>query len=329
MEPNRNDYALERILNLGMALDYSGGMTAAEIREKFYAGLEKESARQSFERDKAKLRRLGLVIETTGESEDTVTRIDRTRSFIDRVDLEPSEAAAVAMALHSALSDASFPASDALRSAIVRLSQELSDGSTGSVSSRITAEANPANQGDNLEVLLEAMEAGRTVSMHYTNADGSESDRSLAPYGLHLLGGRWYAVGVDSRSGDLRTFTVRNMSGLTLTLDRYEIPSDFCVRDHVSLPFQYGRYAEYLDAEPSSATLIIPASEAAKAPHYTRGHGTLTAQPDGSLHWHVTYVDLDELCRFAIDRGYFFTANSEAEIRRLGELLDRVEATVG
>lgn len=329
MEPNRNDSALERILNLGMALEYSRGMTAATIREQFYPEQTKDGARATFERDKAKLRRLGLVLEVTGEADNTVTRVDRARSFIDKVDLEPSEAAAVAMALRSALSDESFPAADALRSAIVRLSQELGDGTTGSVGSRITAESNPEDQGANLEVLLGAMQRGHAVQMHYTNADGSESDRTLETYGLHLLGGRWYAVGIDSQSGDLRTFTVRNMSSLTETTRRYSIPDDFNVRDSVALPFHYARYDEYVGASPREATLIIPKDETATAPHYTRGHGSLTCRDDGSVLWRVSYVDLDELCRFAIDRGYVFAPDSDTEREHLAAMLKRVEASLG
>lgn len=312
-----------------MALDVTGGMTAADILAKFYPDLDKESARQGFERDKKRLRRLGLSLKVSGEGDETKTSIDQATSFIDRVDLEPSEAAAVAMALRSALSDESFPMVDALRSAVMRLSQELSDDAPGSTGSRINAEQQAGVQGVNVELILDAMQDERAIAFHYTNADGTQSDRSMAPYGIHLLGGRWYVVGHDSQSDTVRTFTVLNMSNIATGGARYSIPEKFNIRDSVSLPFQYPRYAEYAGAAPRTATVEVPADLASRAQDETRGHGDLVPSPDGGLRWSIEYVDLDELCRFVIDRGYRFAAESTPERRHLAAMLDRLEASHG
>lgn len=329
VEPNRNDQALERVLNLAMALDATGGMTSADILDKFYPDLDKESARQGFERDKRRLRRLGLALKVSGEGDETKTSIDQARSFIDRVNLEPSEAAAVAMALRAALGDESFPLADALRSAIMRLSQELSDDTPGSTGSRINAEQYAGVQGANMELVLEAMQDQRSLSFHYTNSDGTQSDRSMAPYGVHLLGGRWYVVGLDSQSGTVRTFTVLKMSNVSGGGASFTIPKDFDIKDSISLPFQYARYAEFAGQPPRSASLIIPAESADRAAQDSRGYGTLVPQNGGSLRWTVDYVDLDELCRFVIDRGYRFAPESTDERARLAQLLGRLEASHG
>lgn len=61
------------------------------------------------------------------------------------------------------------------------------------------------------DVLLTLAGAARDrvpVRIDYTDRSGTDSERTLRPYGVVSHAGRWYVTGPDSRSGQLRSFRV-------------------------------------------------------------------------------------------------------------------------
>ena len=50
------------------------------------------------------------------------------------------------------------------------------------------------------------------VRISYTDRSGTDSERTLAPYGVVSHAGRWYVTGTDSASGELRGFRVDRIS---------------------------------------------------------------------------------------------------------------------
>lgn len=85
--------------------------------------------------------------------------------------------------------------------------------------------ADPADVTTLLTVAGAARE-GRLVAFAYRSADGRESARVLAPYGLVAHRGRWLVSGVDQERDEPRTFRVDRMV-LPRVLDRtFEQPAD-------------------------------------------------------------------------------------------------------
>ena len=70
------------------------------------------------------------------------------------------------------------------------------------------------------------MQQQHGVSIRYQNMNGGESERDVDPYGLVFHYGRWYLVGLDHLSNEIRTFRVDRISEVRLLDDTFEVPAD-------------------------------------------------------------------------------------------------------
>lgn len=84
-----------------------------------------------------------------------------------------------------------------------------------------------------LLVLAEAARDRRLVGFAYRSANGRDSARVLAPYGLVVHGGHWLVSGMDQARGELRTFRVDRMVLLRRLDQTFEEPEDFDALAHV------------------------------------------------------------------------------------------------
>ena len=76
-------------------------------------------------------------------------------------------------------------------------------------------------------VLLRLAEAARDrhpVDLGYVDRHGSESTRTLHPYGIVAHAGRWYVTGADSASGEQRLFRLDRIVSATLQSTTFEPP---------------------------------------------------------------------------------------------------------
>ena len=325
----RDDEALLRLVNLGMMLDHPKGRSASEVRKALYPSLSDTAYHQAFERDKNRLREVGIVLRTENVGDTTITYIDSAATYQGTLSLEPGEAAAVAVAANSALGDPAIPATAALQLGMARLIEELSGDTAPLVASKVALESGADGQGESVDTLLSALRNGAPVSFHYINAKGGHSDRTLEPYGLHFLNGRWYVVGREQGREDVVTFAVINMSAIDVgTAGTVNLPDNFTIDDHILLPFHFPP-RNATESVRREVSIEIPADRAASATSLTRGHGSLTDAGDGSLLWETFYMDADALCRFVIDAGYRFAPSATAEREHLATMLDRLEAAHG
>ena len=332
----RDDEALLRLVTLAMLLDSNRGASTRDIRAELYPDATDVGFHQAFERDKNRLREVGIVLVTRDEpTGGTFTAVDRAATYQSNLSLEPGEAAQVAIAAYSALTDPAIPATAALRLGRTRLIEELSGDTDGLVASNVALESGADGQGAVVDTLLSAIRSGAPVSFHYVNAKRVESDRTLEPYGLHFLNGRWYVVGrevdgAQAREG-LMTFAAINMSDVTQGRSgSFTVPDSFSIDDHIMLPFQFpARGAEGDSAERREVTLEIPAELVGGAPMVTRGRGEIRVADDGSATWDTFYLDINALCRFVIGAGYRFSGEATAERAHLSAMLDRLEAVHG
>ncbi len=81
---------------------------------------------------------------------------------------------------------------------------------------------------ETIQQLNDAVVQRRTVRMRYrTGRTGAVATRDLDPYKVWYRGGGLYVVGLDHRSGEIRTFAVQRIGRLELRERRFEPLADF------------------------------------------------------------------------------------------------------
>jgi len=271
-----------------------------------------------FSRDKESLQDSGLLIEA---DTDGTTRLIASDSFCDTQDFNAAERATLALAGFAQLGEPLFPLPFALRLALTKLSG-LFDKDCAPALRRLPAssalgrhdpESSSAvsktsdGQATTLlpETLLHAISTHHILHIRYTNRRGVSSHRGLAPYGLFLLAGRWYIVGHDEHSGQVRTFKLTRITEAEITDESFMPPEDFSCKEWVVLPFEIG------ETECVQTVITIPAQRAPQAATLTRGRGSLTPREDGGLDWQIGYRDLDALTTFVLGEGLGFGRERE------------------
>ncbi|GAA1259673.1 WYL domain-containing protein [Pseudonocardia aurantiaca] len=200
----------ERLVNLVLCLlSTRQFLTAERIRQIVpgYADARGDEAFfRMFERDKNELRELGVPLETGRLSSfDTVDgyRIARQDYELGDIDLEPDEAAAVALAARLWDSpELATPAHGALvklRAAGVEVDEDQ-----GRVQPRVRA-TDPA-----FAPLLAAVREGRAVTFKHQRGGvgGPVQRRTVEPWGVISWRGRWYLAGHDRDRKAPRSFRV-------------------------------------------------------------------------------------------------------------------------
>ncbi|MDQ3764962.1 MAG: WYL domain-containing protein [Actinomycetota bacterium] len=204
----------ERLVNLVLCLLSSRQYLPAERIRRIVPGYadapSDEAFFRMFERDKAELRELGVPLETgrtpgfdTGEG----YRIARRDYELPDIDLEPDEAAAVALAARlwdsPQLAGAAHGALLKLRAAGVEVDAEPSVA----VQPRVRA-TEPA-----LTPLISAVQAGQVVTFpHRRHPAVQPTVRTLEPWGVVSWRGRWYVVGHDRDREATRCFRVSRIA---------------------------------------------------------------------------------------------------------------------
>ncbi|HVL83488.1 MAG TPA: WYL domain-containing protein [Pseudonocardia sp.] len=204
----------ERLVNLVLCLLSTRQFLSAERIRATVAGYAAaptdEAFFRMFERDKSELRELGVPLETGRRSTlDPVEgyRIARHDYELGDVDLEPDEAAAVALAARlwdsPELAGAAQGALVKLRAAGVDVDEEQ-----GLVQPRVRA-TEPA-----FAPLLAAVQAGRTVAFEHRRGGptGELVRRTVEPWGIVSWRGRWYLVGHDRDRDAVRSFRLSRIS---------------------------------------------------------------------------------------------------------------------
>jgi len=211
----------ERLVNLVLCLLSTRQYLSAErIRATVpgYAGAPSDEAFfRMFERDKAELRELGIPLETGRLSAfDTVDgyRIARQHYELGEIELEPDEAAAVALAARlwdsPELAGAAHGALVKLRAAGV----EVEEDSTGPAIEPRVRTAEPV-----FGPLLAAVQAGQAVTfVHRRYPTAAPAKRTVEPWGVVGWRGRWYLVGHDRDRADTRCFRLSRIMAPVTTI---------------------------------------------------------------------------------------------------------------
>jgi proteasome accessory factor B len=236
------------------------------------AGDKRESVLRTFERDKDELRRFGVPIETTGNSEDDTIgyRLDRKAFYLpflmiashERAGFGPPKGAPEGYRALQTLAfepdelDVIIEAASRVRSlgdpklaseaevAIRKLALDLPlgtvlDDSAGEQPGHATiVPPRAAVDPPALERLTDALTRRKTVTFDYHAMERDErSRREVQPYGLFFVSSHWYLAGRDMERQALRNFRLSRVSRVDVNKQRpqspdYEVPADFSLREH-------------------------------------------------------------------------------------------------
>jgi proteasome accessory factor B len=211
----------ERLVNLVLCLLSTRQYLTAERIRRIVPGYadapSDEAFFRMFERDKAELRDLGVPLETGSAGLETAEgyRIARRDYELPHIDLEPDEAAAVALAVRlwdsPQLAGAAQGALHKLRAAGV----DVDDAAAPAIQPRVRA-SEPA-----LTPLISAVQAGRAVGFSHRRHPAAEpADRTLEPWGVVSWRGRWYVVGHDRDRDATRCFRLSRIVGPVRAIGR-------------------------------------------------------------------------------------------------------------
>lgn len=292
----------ERLVNLVLCLLSTRQYLSADRIRTIVPGYadspSDEAFFRMFERDKCELRDLGVPLETGRNSVfDSADgyRIARRDYELADIDLEPDEAAAVALAAR--LWDSAEQLAGAARGALVKLRAagvDVHDEDAAAVQPRIRA-AGPA-----FGPLLAAVQAGQPVRFAHRKHPGDPSQlRTLEPWGVVSWRGRWYVVGHDRDRQDARCFRLSRIVGEITPAGRAgEVRRPEGV-DLIS--YVYGTP----DVRPSStqATLWLAAGRVQGLRRWARvvGHRTLDGVPGDLVQ--IDLLHLDSAARWIAGHG--------------------------
>jgi proteasome accessory factor B len=230
----------ERLLNLiVMLLETSHPVTAKQIHQTIpgYGQVQWDSFKRMFERDKEELREMGIPIElasTDPWDAEQGYRIPKDRYYLPDLKLEPDEVTALSLA--AGLLRITDPGT--ARTALMKLSDEAPPPHMQNVS-WLAADFSLA--APNLPIVLESVAERKRVSLNYRSRDSVKS-RTVEPFGLIHRRGRWYMVGNDLLTGQVRSFRLDRVEGSVHVADpslpgpEFDVPANFDLQASVDLP---------------------------------------------------------------------------------------------
>lgn len=219
----------ERLMNLVIALLVARHyVTKSTLRRTVedYRDSSAEAFEKMFERDKDELRELGIPIEmgavVSGFDDEVGYRIKRSEFELPEIAVSAEEAAVLGLAARvweqARMAEATSQAMLKLAAGGV----EVDRGPLEELTARLPA-GEPA-----FEPLLDALTRRRVVRFDYRRSPGEDPQRrTLEPWGVLFVKGRWYVVGHDRDRSATRVFRMSRIVGDVKPEGRaggYEVP---------------------------------------------------------------------------------------------------------
>ena len=227
---------IERLINLlAFLIDSGRPVTAREVRRTVhgYGQSSDQAFHRMFERDKDTLRRLGVPLEMRAtdvwEVEKGYVIPDEAYRTIDPK-LTEEERTALGLAVHMVQTGDGPSGSDAM----LKLGGARFAGGAAPVG------ADLAPEGGQLDAVFEAVFERRRLRFTYRGRR-----RTIEPYGMRHLRGRWYFAGAEEGrpAEETRTYRLDRAEGLAAAgpAGAFERPRRFVARDILSsLPWEAG-----------------------------------------------------------------------------------------
>lgn len=153
-----------------------------------------------------------------------------------------------------------------------------------------------------------AVRDGRAVRMRYVDRRARETERTLDPWGVVQHAGRWYVVGHDHRSADVRVFRVDRIAGI-LTAGPATVlrPDDLDLQAHVAEQVVHAAWTHAVEVE-----LHTDLAEARR--RVPDGLGDVVEE-SGRVLLRVGADDLDGMARILASLGLDITVHRPAALR--------------
>lgn len=264
-------YAVAREEILTHVTDYQDDWNSGDERRR-------ESARRKFERDKAELRELGVVLDTQKVSvphadQDVDGYILRPKDFyLPYLEVATGRRSPRPYHLHSAqIATAEVtvlrraaawvaqlegtPLGAAAQSAVRKLSFDVPEIESGGPET-VIHEPTSGGFERQFAILKDGVESHRAVRCRYYGIGRDEErTRVIEPYGLMLVWGHWYCVGRARDRDALRVFRVDRMADAKLVQGddgEFVVPRSFRIADYLDrAPWELG------EGKPVTATVRV------------------------------------------------------------------------
>ncbi|MDO4539088.1 MAG: WYL domain-containing protein [Coriobacteriales bacterium] len=239
-EPTETERSARRVLSLAIALiNALRPLSSIEIHREFYPEMSDATFRKTFLRDRERLVMAGLSLRNGPKVDDSQTwEVDEQSSFAKTNLITEMDALTLDILLLPLASDSSYPYARDLRLALTKIDRSFDGFSMAS----IPPEARKRN--NNISRLEDCMTARHTAKISYMRADGTKTQRTVAPLGFFYLNNETYMVAMRTdEDTDERPHTYnldRVLSVREQVRSTFIRPLDFDVRDYIVLPFQIG-----------------------------------------------------------------------------------------
>ncbi|MBC7293431.1 MAG: WYL domain-containing protein, partial [Thermoleophilia bacterium] len=208
------DKLIRQLSLLAFLLSKPRAFTAREIQESVegYWGMSDETFTRRLHADRADLEKIGIHIHTVTSpdlADQPAYWLSEEDFRLPAVEFTPAEQQALGLIL--AVLEGRFAYARPLRLALMAILQgrpnPLQDH-WEHLPVAIAPDDDALHAGKQLARLEEAVIRSKTVRFRYISAEGDELERTLDPYSLFLIQGRWYVVGFDHLRQAIRTFRV-------------------------------------------------------------------------------------------------------------------------
>lgn len=230
-----------------------------------YMGKSRDTQKRTFERDKNDLREFGVPLETVGAegADDSAYRLRTTDFYLPylmlreeagttsprevgrygyhslrKLAFEADELAAVVNAARVVGGMGDPYLAGCAESAVRKLAFDLPLDAIAVHEAELLHVQGGRADPSQLDALSAALLARKRIGFEYRSMSRDVQERrTVEPYGLFFLNGRWYLVGRDVDKDELRNFRVSRISQAAM-LDRkvatpdYEVPDGFVLREH-------------------------------------------------------------------------------------------------
>ena len=175
---------------------------------------------------------------------------------------------------------------------------------------------------ETIRTLNDGVLENRTLEMRYrTGRTGEEATRRIDPYKVWYHAGALYVIGLDHRSGEIRTFSIDRILAIKATQDSFQVPSDFDFDAYTSSSFG-------VVADPAVPVRIRFATDWASYVEERQWHASQVAErlPDGRLDLQMEVGATQELANWILSFGGGAEVLEPASLRE--EVLASLKAAI-
>ncbi|MDD2504246.1 MAG: WYL domain-containing protein [Clostridia bacterium] len=218
---------VHRLIHILMKIDQEGKVKAQDIAE------ELEVSSRTIYRDVEVLCEAGFPILTTTGQKGGITFIDGYKLNLDQTEVTMKTLITHLYAM---------PEQERLIHALengMRIKYKSNEGLGDESKQKILIDKKSwweeASTEIDLQPIMKALFLQQKLSIRYSQSDGTQTDRIIAPYGLVLKYTTWYLVAFCYSRNEIRTFNCSRINYTGYLKGIYEIPDDFVLKDYWDL----------------------------------------------------------------------------------------------